>query len=488
MAIASAARSLFQATAVGVSGRIGQHVIDALPVAAIPFSGGISSAALARVDLQGFIRLATARVSVSSHYHEEQQSREVLASAVFEGVNIGDVFTADRIAVRLNLAEHPSGSLAVSALGTHFENLRIGGSPVEIRLDPVGPFDIGAGKTIATSLVQSVEAVVPFVQGTGHVLSVQGFGTVAFAELLAGPGMFSLTLLRVQEGLISNVGVELGTVSIAGIKAEASEGLREIGDRAKRDAVPHPAIGSKQTPVVARSSARRTASDRLSEQGRQLAHALVQKLMSRDTSAYHYSAEEAEIYLMDVQMDVQKFSRAMRCLSKYHLKFPCLAAAGLRRPIPILLGLENSVFGAAESGMLSGELLSATYEAVVSDLSKNGHIALDPDAHIVRISIGEAENHFREALEDFLAVRFDARQSDISGSPGHLFTVHTKSPGLTIHISPAYAINPYQSFGNKLSTPVAQYVQPGRWIFGAPQLDTTTMYDVPTQTAAYIAK
>lgn len=481
MAIASSTRSLFQATAVGFSGRIGQHLIDAQPVAAVPFSGGISSAALTDVNLQGFIRMAAARVQVSSHYDDDTQYREVSASAVLDGVNIGDIFTADRIVARISLAEHTSGSLTVSALGTHFENLRIGGAPVEIRLDPVGPFDTGAGKTIGASLVRSVETVAPLVQRTGHVLSVQGFGSVAFAELLAGPGMFSLTLLRVQEGLISNVGVELGTLSIAGIKAEAF-------DRATRDSLAHPAISSKQTPVVARSSARRTASDRISEQGRRLAHALVQKLMSRDTSAYHYSAEEAEIYLMDVQMDVQKFSRAIGCLSKYHLKFPCLAAAGLREPIPILLGLENSVFAAAEAGLLSGELLSKTYEAVVSDISKKGYIALDPEAHIDRISIGDAENHFREALEDFLAVRFDARQSDISASPGHPFTVHTQSLGLTIHISPAYAINPYQSFGNKLSTPVAQYVQPGRWIFGAPQLDTTTMYDVPTQTAAYIAK
>ncbi|HTR24698.1 MAG TPA: hypothetical protein VMI10_12000 [Terriglobales bacterium] len=60
-----------------------------------------------------------------------------LATAVVEGFNVLDILTADRIVAQVS-TEHPlkQGSVPkVTLLGTRFENLRIAGYPVEVKLD-----------------------------------------------------------------------------------------------------------------------------------------------------------------------------------------------------------------------------------------------------------------------------------------------------------------------------------------------------------------
>jgi hypothetical protein len=65
-----------------------------------------------------------------------------LSTSVIEGFNLLDVVTADRIVAQIS-TEHPvtGGVPEVSFLGTRFDNLRIGGRPVEIDsdLDIMGP-------------------------------------------------------------------------------------------------------------------------------------------------------------------------------------------------------------------------------------------------------------------------------------------------------------------------------------------------------------
>lgn len=65
-----------------------------------------------------------------------------LATAVFEGFNVVDILTADRVVAQVS-TEHaykaapvgPEHVPAVTFLGSRFENLRIGGYPVEVELD-----------------------------------------------------------------------------------------------------------------------------------------------------------------------------------------------------------------------------------------------------------------------------------------------------------------------------------------------------------------
>ena len=60
-----------------------------------------------------------------------------LATAVLEGFNVVDIVTADRVVAQVS-TEHPlkQGQVPkVTFLGTRFENLQIGGYPVEVELD-----------------------------------------------------------------------------------------------------------------------------------------------------------------------------------------------------------------------------------------------------------------------------------------------------------------------------------------------------------------
>jgi len=65
-----------------------------------------------------------------------------LATAAFDGFNVLDILTADRVVAQIS-TEHgynappalPEHVPSVSFLGTRFENLRIGGYPVEVELD-----------------------------------------------------------------------------------------------------------------------------------------------------------------------------------------------------------------------------------------------------------------------------------------------------------------------------------------------------------------
>jgi hypothetical protein len=60
-----------------------------------------------------------------------------LSTSVLEGFNVVDIITADRVVAQVS-TEHPmvNGHVPrVTFLGTRFENLRIGGYPVEIELD-----------------------------------------------------------------------------------------------------------------------------------------------------------------------------------------------------------------------------------------------------------------------------------------------------------------------------------------------------------------
>jgi hypothetical protein len=60
-----------------------------------------------------------------------------LATSVLEGFNVVDILTADRVVAQVS-TEHPAtyGHVPkVTFLGTRFENLRIGGYPVEVELD-----------------------------------------------------------------------------------------------------------------------------------------------------------------------------------------------------------------------------------------------------------------------------------------------------------------------------------------------------------------
>jgi hypothetical protein len=88
-------------------------------------------------SLEGLVSFASGYTHVSGHRSLKNHGWVTLATSVLEGLNVLDVLTADRVVGQVS-TEHPieNGHVPhVTFLGTHFENLRIGGYEVQLELD-----------------------------------------------------------------------------------------------------------------------------------------------------------------------------------------------------------------------------------------------------------------------------------------------------------------------------------------------------------------
>ncbi len=90
-----------------------------------------------RYSLEGLVAFKSGYTHVSGNRSLKNHGWVTLATSVLEGLNVLDVITADRMVAQLS-TEHPveNGHVPyVTFLGTQFENLRIGGYPVQVELD-----------------------------------------------------------------------------------------------------------------------------------------------------------------------------------------------------------------------------------------------------------------------------------------------------------------------------------------------------------------
>jgi hypothetical protein len=89
-------------------------------------------------SLEGLITFKSGRTRVSgSPSLKPGHGWVTLSTSILEGMNVFEVITADRVVGQVS-TDHPKekGHVPhVTFLGTHFENFRIGGYPVEIELD-----------------------------------------------------------------------------------------------------------------------------------------------------------------------------------------------------------------------------------------------------------------------------------------------------------------------------------------------------------------
>ncbi len=87
---------------------------------------------------RGYTRVAGAHVDKNTDvFGNDHAGWVTLSSAVLEGYNVEDIVTADRVVAQLS-TQHSivNGHVPrVNFIGTRFENLRIGGYPVEVTLD-----------------------------------------------------------------------------------------------------------------------------------------------------------------------------------------------------------------------------------------------------------------------------------------------------------------------------------------------------------------
>jgi hypothetical protein len=195
--------------------------IEALASISLPTIGGHAHA---RVDTFHIPRLVTFKAAhtqvTGSQPDEDTYSTQV--TTTIEGMRILDFLTADRIVARLTSERKRRDKEShILALGSTFENLRLGGYEVKVilrhdlflqcktyaDLAKEVASDKKSGKIAATSggatvcsLVEKIETEFPGLDKTKHVLEIPHFGVISLAEIYAEPSRRVLTMLGLKLG------------------------------------------------------------------------------------------------------------------------------------------------------------------------------------------------------------------------------------------------------------------------------------------------
>jgi len=130
---------LYNAHGYGFGGRIDrpfQHVLDVHAGASLPTTGGYEASRRENFRLNEIISYTAAHTVVAGSRNEKDGSYTTLASSTIEGLNILDMVTADRIVARVASKQLiTDDEPTITPIGSHFENLRIAGCPIEVELD-----------------------------------------------------------------------------------------------------------------------------------------------------------------------------------------------------------------------------------------------------------------------------------------------------------------------------------------------------------------
>jgi len=103
----------------------------------LPEHGGYLSERSASYRLESIVKYDHAYTQVSGHKEiKPGHGWNTLVTSVVEGLNVLEVVTADRVVSQIATEHPPIGyTPSISFLGTRFDNLRICGHPVDLKLD-----------------------------------------------------------------------------------------------------------------------------------------------------------------------------------------------------------------------------------------------------------------------------------------------------------------------------------------------------------------
>jgi hypothetical protein len=208
--------------------------IDVQAPSALPIIGGHGSSRVENFQFREFVSFRKGYTHVSGGHQADDDSNNTLVTSTVEGLNLLDVVTADRIVARL-YSKHAANETEghITMVGTKFENLRIAGCPVEIKLNTglferlqtfeeaknefakkgefrkiaEDPFQTGEtlnkiepNGVILCSCVKEMETDCPGVKRAGHCFMVPGFGKVFLGEVLFKHAERTLTMVRLEIG------------------------------------------------------------------------------------------------------------------------------------------------------------------------------------------------------------------------------------------------------------------------------------------------
>ena len=196
---------LYHALATGISGQITlpfQQVIEVKAPSALPFTGGHSSSRTEHYSFKDIMSFAAASTMTTGS--ESDNSFHTVATATIEGLNILDVVKADRVVARVaSKYAKGNGARSVTFAGSLIENLRIGGHPLDVVIDP------GQMKAARrTDRAQLGTCVTPInLKGAFGLeqlpdggIHVPEFGKVYLLESLITSHYQTLSMLRVELG------------------------------------------------------------------------------------------------------------------------------------------------------------------------------------------------------------------------------------------------------------------------------------------------
>jgi hypothetical protein len=202
--------------------------IGAQAATSLPTVGGFAHARVERFDVPRLVSFELGETHVAGSW-QEFNIVTTSATAVLKRLSVLDFLTVDKVVSRLTgeyIDDPKNRESHIIALGSHFDNLRLGGFEVKVTLrhdllvnsknfaelkdnlkgdkgtEKVTSISDGAA---TCSLVEKIE-VDPGLKKLrgfevrGHILKVPHFGEIALAEVLAEPGTITLTMLRLQLG------------------------------------------------------------------------------------------------------------------------------------------------------------------------------------------------------------------------------------------------------------------------------------------------
>ena len=211
--------------------------IEALASTSLPTIGGHAHTRVADFHIPRLVSFKTAHTHVTGS-QQDDDTFTTQATTTIEGLRILDFLTADRIVARLTSEHHRKHKEGhILALGSAFENLRIGGYEVKItfrhdlflecktfedlkkkiakdaKSEKIS--EVGDGAALC-SLVEKIETDLPGAKKEGHVLRIPHFGSVALAEVFAETGTRTLTMLRMKLGSPDSASLTSAEIKING--------------------------------------------------------------------------------------------------------------------------------------------------------------------------------------------------------------------------------------------------------------------------------
>lgn len=214
----------YHAMAVAFSGQITSpfnEMIESQASCAIPLSGGHAANRVDNYNLRDLVTFKAAYCTVTGSYSEKDDAFFTVVSATVEDLNFLGMVKIGTICGRImcrhpyvNPEQPPAQPVepSIKPLGSHFENVRIAGHPVTVKLhgkacqfDTYSTFRNNAGNpgtngTIKSTLVESIDLGgapgLEFVEP--NAIHIDQFGTITFSELYVDQNARRLRMLRVD--------------------------------------------------------------------------------------------------------------------------------------------------------------------------------------------------------------------------------------------------------------------------------------------------